>query len=114
MQNKEIQKLEKFASWMDSRFQIPGTPINFGLDSLLGLIPGIGDTITIVSTSYLIKKAYDYNVPKITIARMVWNMFVDWLIGLIPILGDIFDIGWKSNKKNVELIKKHLEKNNAI
>jgi hypothetical protein len=114
MHKKEIEDLEKFADWMDSKFQIPGTQINFGLDSLFGLIPGVGDTITMASTGYLLRKAQEYNMPKLTMAHMVWNMFIDWLIGLIPLLGDIFDIGWKSNKKNVALIKKHLENSSTI
>lgn len=103
----EIEKLEKLADWMDSRFSLPGTSIRFGLDSLLGLIPGVGDTVTLASTIYLIGRAQGYKLPWHVIARMAWNAFVDWLIGLIPLIGDIFDIGWKANKRNIQLIKDH-------
>ena len=104
---QDIEKLESMASWMDSRFTIPGTSIRFGLDSLIGLIPGVGDTVTFFSTVYLIGKAHAYKLPWYVILQMIWNGFVDWLIGLIPLVGDIFDIGWKANHKNVALLKKH-------
>ena len=110
----EIQKLDNLADWMDSRFQIPGTSIRFGLDSLLGLIPGVGDTITLASTGYLISKAHQYKLPWHVKTTMMWNLLIDWLIGLIPLLGDIFDIGWKANNKNVALIKKYIDKADHI
>lgn len=106
----DIEKLENLADWMDSRFHVPGTSIRFGLDSLLGLIPGVGDTVTLVSTSYIIGVAHSHNVPFHIKLRMVWNALLDWLIGLIPLIGDIFDVGWKANKLNVELIKNHIAK----
>jgi hypothetical protein len=105
----DIRKMEKMAVWLDSRFSIPGTSIRFGLDSILGLIPGIGDTVTLASTAYLIRIARTHNLPLYVIIHMLWNAFVDWFIGLVPLLGDIFDVGWKANLKNVALIKKHLE-----
>ena len=104
---KDIAKLEKMADWMDSRFTIPGTNIKFGLDALFGLIPASGDTGTLATTFYIISKAQTYDVPWYIQAKMLWNAFIDWLIGLIPVIGDIFDIGFKSNRKNVELLKKH-------
>lgn len=111
---EEIQKLENMAEWMDSRFSIPGTGIRFGFDSLIGFIPGIGDTITLISTSYLISRAHDYKLPWHVKTTMLWNLLVDWLIGLIPLLGDIFDVGWRANQKNVALIKKYLDKSEHI
>lgn len=105
---QDIEKLTSFATLMDSKFVIPGTPIRFGLDSLLGLIPGIGDTITLAATVYYIGIAHSYKLPFHIKLLIVWNAFIDWLIGLVPLIGDIFDIGWKSNQKNVALIKKYL------
>lgn len=107
MNKKELEKLQSFADWMDSKFVIPGTKIRFGLDSALGLVPGVGDTATVFATAYLIAKAHEHGVPMHIKMRMAWNAFIDWLIGLIPLLGDIFDVGWKSNQKNVELLRKH-------
>lgn len=105
---KEIERLDRFAGWMDDRFSIPGTSIRFGVDSILGLIPGVGDTVTVLSSVYIIGKAQSHNAPLHLTLRMAWNAFLDWLIGLIPFVGDIFDIGWKSNRKNIELLKKHV------
>lgn len=105
----DLDKLQSMADWMDSRFKIPGTSIRFGLDSLLGLIPGVGDTVTLVSTVYLMGRARSFQLPWHVNLLMIFNTFVDWLIGLIPLIGDLFDIGWKANQRNVALIKKHAE-----
>lgn len=109
MKKHDIEELKSLAIWMDSRFKIPGTSIRFGLDSLLGLIPGIGDTVTFATTLYLIGVARSHGVPLYIIVKMIWNGLIDWLIGLIPLVGDIFDVGWKSNQKNVALIIAYLE-----
>jgi len=106
---QEIEKLESVAQWMDSRFVLPGTSIRFGLDSVIGLIPGVGDTLTFVTTAYFLGKAHRYKLPWQIKAQILWNGFLDWLIGLVPLIGDIFDIGWKSNMRNVELLKTHLQ-----
>lgn len=98
---------------MDSRFVIPGTAIRFGLDSIIGLLPGIGDTVTLASTFYLIGKAQSYDVPKHVPFVMLWNALIDWLVGLVPLVGDIFDVGWKANKKNVALIHKYAERQSS-
>lgn len=107
MQKKELEELERFAKLMDSQFSIPGTSIRFGLDSILGLIPGIGDTGTALITLYLVHKAGKYNLPPHVKRQMLWNTFIDWLIGLIPLVGDIFDIRWKANLRNVALLRKY-------
>lgn len=104
----DIQELELLADWMDSRFFIPGTNYRFGLDSLAGLIPGIGDTLGLLVSFYIVHKAMRHRLPHHLKAVMVWNIFIDWLIGIIPLAGDIFDIGWKANRRNVALLKKHL------
>lgn len=106
-ENPDFKSLETLADWMDSRFVVPGTSIRFGLDSLIGLVPGVGDTLTLASSAYLIGKARSYDVPAHVIGRMIFNAFLDWFIGLIPFFGDIFDIGWKANRKNLKLLKAH-------
>lgn len=107
--HKEIEKLEKLARLMDSQFGVPGTNIRMGLDSILGVIPGIGDTATMLVSVYIIHRARQHGAHPALLSRMGYNVFVDWLIGLVPFFGDIFDVGWKANKKNVELLKAHLE-----
>ena len=105
----ELEKLDRIAELMDNRFQIPGTSVRFGLDSLLGLFPGIGDTATLLVTLYLADKAKRYDLPAHVRGQIYWNAFIDWLIGLVPFIGDIFDIGWKANVRNVALIRKHIK-----
>ena len=105
-----LRELGQIASWMDARFIIPGTNIRFGLDSLIGLVPGIGDTIGLGISGYIFHRAVQHGIPHHMKIRMLFNIFIDWVIGLIPLLGDLFDVKWKANTKNVELLRKHLEK----
>ncbi len=105
-----IRELDNIASWMDARFSVPGTNIRFGLDSLIGLVPGIGDTIGMAVSGYIFHRAVQQGVPHHIKFRMIFNIFIDWLIGLIPLLGDLFDVKWKANIRNVELLKRHMRK----
>ncbi len=105
--NQEIERLEKLAEWLDTKFSIPGTNIRFGLDSLIGLLPFVGDTITLIPLVYLISKAQKFNLPFHVTLSMIANAALDWFIGLVPLFGDIFDIGFKANIRNVKLIKKY-------
>ncbi|MEM6812481.1 MAG: DUF4112 domain-containing protein [Pseudomonadota bacterium] len=105
--DKEIQELEKLALWMDNCFRIPGTEMRFGFDALAGLIPGIGDTATLATTIYLISKAHKFGVPHHIKIIMFFNLLIDWIVGLVPLIGDIFDFAFKANQKNVDLIKKY-------
>lgn len=109
MKENDLLKLEQLADLMDNRFTLPGTDIRIGLDGLLGLIPGIGDTLSMAVSGYIIHKAREAGMHPLLTSRMVWNVFIDWLIGLVPFFGDIFDIGWKANRKNIALLKEHLK-----
>ena len=104
---ERLARLDKLANAMDSNWKLPFTDIRVGWDTLIGLIPGVGDTLTSLVSAYIIREAHQMGVPSWIKWRMGWNMFIDWLIGLVPLLGDIFDVGWKANKRNVELIKKY-------
>ena len=104
----EIRRLETLAHWSDSRFRIPGTGIRFGLDSLLGLLPGIGDGAAMMPALYLILRARRLGVPKRVLARMALNVGVDAAVGTVPIVGDLFDLGFKANRRNIDLAKRHL------
>lgn len=109
--DERLSSLDHLATWMDSRFRLPGTQIRFGFDSILGLIPGIGDSVTVLSNVYIIGWARAYGAPVSLILKMIWNMMVDWIVGLVPVIGDIFDIGWKANSRNVSLLKNHIKSN---
>ncbi|PZQ48056.1 MAG: DUF4112 domain-containing protein [Micavibrio aeruginosavorus] len=108
MHDNDILKLEQLADLLDNQFTIPGTDIRLGLDPILGLIPGIGDTASLAVSAYIIHKAHKSGVHPFLISRMTWNVFVDWLIGLVPFFGDIFDVGFKANRRNIALIKDHV------
>jgi hypothetical protein len=99
--------LELLAKWTDTVFYIPGLNIRFGLDAIIGLIPGVGDILTSLASLYILSAANRYNVPRITLARMATNILLDTLIGAIPFVGDLFDAYWKSNARNVELLRRH-------
>lgn len=106
----DIDKLDRLAAQMDAAFRIPGTGIHIGLDSLIGLIPGIGDGLAVAPAIYIITQARNMGAPWYLIGRMATNTGIDLLIGAIPLVGDIFDVGFKANKRNVALLKEHLEK----
>ena len=108
LQRREIEieeSLDNLSRYLDGLFRIPGTGWRFGLDALIGLIPNIGDTLTFLPSMYILFSGVRYGVPKITLLRMALNIAIDYLVGMIPFLGDAFDFVWKSNKKNMELIR---------
>jgi hypothetical protein len=92
---------------LDSAFKAPGLPVRFGLDAIVGLVPGVGELTTPVFTVLLLFTGLRMRVPLVVLARMVLNTGVDALIGLIPVLGDITDVGWKANLRNLELLERH-------
>ncbi len=100
------ESLEQISRWMDGLFRIPGVGWRFGLDAIVGLIPGLGDTATTLVSFYILAAAVRYRVPKITLLRMGLNIGIDYLLGTVPIAGDLFDAFWKSNQMNVELLKR--------
>lgn len=106
-----LQRLSKLADAMDTKWRLFGVPI--GWDTIIGLIPGIGDTVTSIISVYILREGHQLGVPWWVKLRMGWNIFLDWLIGLVPLLGDILDIGWKANSKNVALIKRHARRDAA-
>jgi len=106
----DVSDLHQLADWLDTRFVIPGTTIRFGLDSLLGLIPGIGDGISALIGLHIMNRARDLGAPPLLLARMGGNIALDAVLGAIPLVGDIFDVAFKSNRKNVNLLLRHLEK----
>jgi len=87
-------------------FRVPVLGWRFGLDALIGLIPGIGDTGTTLASFYILASAVRHGVPKITLLRMGMNIGFDYLLGSLPVVGDIADAWWKSNQKNVALLRK--------
>ena len=103
----EIDKsLERLGWLMDDLFRIPVIGWRFGLDAVVGLIPGFGDTTTSLVSLYILASAVRYRVPKITLLRMGLNIGIDYLLGSLPVVGDLFDAWWKSNQMNVALLRR--------
>ena len=100
------QSIEQLSRYMDGLFRIPGTGWRFGLDALVGLVPGVGDLATTAVSFYILASGVRYRVPKVTLLRMGLNIAVDYLLGSVPLVGDFFDAFWKSNQKNVELLRR--------
>ena len=91
---------------MDDLFRVPVLGWRFGLDALIGLVPGLGDTSTTLVSFYILAAAVRYRVPKITMLRMGLNIAIDYVFGALPVVGDFADAWWKSNRKNLELLQK--------
>ena len=105
--NKELKSVELMARLMDSRFKIPGTRFRFGLDPLIGLIPGLGDFTGFLISGYMILICARNGASGFVLARMTFNIFIDALIGAIPLIGDLFDFAYKANDRNLKLMQQH-------
>lgn len=103
-----LDRLKRFAGLMDSRFQVPGTGIRFGLDPLLGLIPGVGDAATAAASFWIVYESRELGASVGLVARMLGNIAVDFIVGAVPLLGDLFDVRFKANRRNVALLEESL------
>ena len=93
---------------LDSAIRVPGTRIRLGLDPLLGLIPGIGDLVGAALSGHLVLLAARLGAPRTVLMRMLANVAIDTVGGTVPVLGDLFDVGWKANTRNLALLEEHL------
>ncbi|MEQ1715480.1 MAG: DUF4112 domain-containing protein [Hyphomicrobium sp.] len=109
--SEALARLDGLATIMDSAFRIPGTQVVMGLDALLGLVPVIGDAISSAIGGFIIWEAKRLGVSRFLIARMAMNTAIDTVLGSVPIVGDVFDVAYKANRKNVAILRRHLEKN---
>jgi hypothetical protein len=99
------ENLDHLSHLLDDFIRIPGTPIRFGLDGIVGFIPGIGDILGGLASTIIIIAAWVRGVPKVTVARMVMNVAIETAVGSLPIVGDIFDIAWRANRRNYKLLE---------
>jgi hypothetical protein len=99
--------LRRWAVLLDSAFRVPGTRVRFGLDALIGLIPGIGDLSAPVYAAFILVTGFRMRVPAVVQARMVLNAALDMLMGLVPLIGDVGDVFWKANLRNMALLERH-------
>lgn len=105
--NATMQKVARLTKLMDKQFSIPGTNFRFGLDGLLGLIPGVGDISTFAVSCYLLTLMAKNGASGYVMARMVLNVLIDAIIGSIPFIGDLFDFAFKANSRNMRLMQEH-------
>ena len=105
-----IARLERFSKLTDSSIGMPFTKFNIGLEAVIGLIPVIGDAAGLILSSYVLIEAQRLGVSKRIKTKMIINMLIDFVGGLVPFFGDIFDAFFKANTRNTQLLKKHLNK----
>lgn len=107
-QRKRLLRIKKLASLLDTQFQLPGG-FRFGIDALIGLIPVLGDVVTVGFSLYILFQAWMIGVPNWVLARMLLNILIETLVDLIPVVGNLFDFFWKANQKNVEMLDKYFD-----
>ncbi|HZI27130.1 MAG TPA: DUF4112 domain-containing protein [Gemmatimonadaceae bacterium] len=106
-QEKRLDVLRRVSGMLDSAMLVPGTGIRFGLDPILGLIPGLGDFVSPLFTIGILWQARDLSIPKVVQLRMIFNVAIDTLVGIVPVAGDLFDVAWKANDMNMALLERH-------
>ena len=104
------ERLARLAWLLDSSIPIPGTPWRIGLDPLIGLFPVVGDLAGVLLSSYIVREAAALGVSRSILARMVFNVALEGLVGMIPFAGDVFDAAYKANQRNVRLLSAWLER----
>ena len=109
MKTERKQTHRKIAGVLDDAFTIPGTKIKIGVDPIIGLVPGIGDVLGGVFSLYFLWEASRRKLPVVILIRMAFNIILEVAIGSIPVLGDIFDVSWKANRRNSDLIEEYSE-----
>jgi hypothetical protein len=109
-----LERLEKMAHRMDTAIRVPIIGLRIGYDSIIGLIPGVGDILTLAPSAWIIIEAKRMGASPNVIGRMAANTATDTLVGMIPILGDLFDATFKSNRRNVAILREHLERKGAV
>jgi hypothetical protein len=102
-----MDALRRWAVLLDSAFKVPGTNVRFGLDAIIGIVPGLGDLVAPVFTLILLGTALRMRVPGVVVARMVLNAGIDMLMGLVPVAGDVADVFWKADLRNMALLERH-------
>jgi hypothetical protein len=107
---RDLRRVRTLARTLDSAVGIPGTRVRLGADALLGLFPGLGDALSAALAAFPVVVAVRHRLPVSVVLRMLGNIALDTIIGSVPVLGDLFDVGFKSNQRNAALIERHIER----
>ncbi len=113
-ERRRVVRAERLAFLLDNAIRIPGTPFRIGLDPLLGLLPGLGDAIGALASAWIVVEAVRFGAPRAVLVRMLYNIGIDSLIGAVPGAGDLFDFVWKSDAKNMALLRRHLAEPHVV
>ena len=105
-----IARIDALSRLFDTAFLVPGTNVRFGLDALIGLVPGIGDLITTALSLYIVNEARALGVPSLLVVRMLANVALDGVVGAVPLFGDVFDVAFRANCRNLALLREHLNR----
>lgn len=108
---ERLARLDALANFMDSAVVIPGTNVRFGADALIGLVPGIGDVLSAGISCVIVLEARRMGAPAHVITRMIGNIAIDGVVGAIPVLGDLFDVAFRANLRNMRLLRRHFSNN---
>jgi Domain of unknown function (DUF4112) len=110
---ERASSIRRLARLLDAAVRVPGTNVRFGLDAILGLVPGAGDVAGGLLSTFIIVQAARLGAPRSVLARMVMNVAIDSIVGAVPLLGDLFDVGWKSNIRNADLLEHYVARPQA-
>lgn len=105
--SERLRTLRTIQQALDEAFRVPGTGIRFGWDSIVGLVPWAGDAVTAALACVIVFQAHRMRVPRVVLLRMIGNVALDLLIGIVPVFGDVADVFWKANTRNMALLERH-------
>jgi uncharacterized protein DUF4112 len=105
-----VERLDRLARLFDTAFFVPGTNIRFGVEAVMRLVPGVGDAAASALSCWLLYEAHRLEVPKHVFARLAANVAIEGIVGAVPILGDLFDVGFRANRRNVQILREYFER----
>lgn len=112
--DETLERLDKLSRLFDTAFILPGTNIRFGIEAVMRLIPGIGDAAASALSCWLLYEAHRLKVPTPVFSRMIINVAIEGVVGAVPLLGDLFDVGFRANRRNVQILREYFERENLI
>jgi hypothetical protein len=110
----KLERLDWLSQILDVAFVVPGTNVRFGVEAILRLVPGIGDAAASALSLYVLYEAHQLRIPTYLLARMLANVVVEGVAGAVPVVGDLFDVSWRANRRNVRLLREYFEREGLV